>query len=150
MNIESEVEEKSIEAKPKASLAGIALIAALAGFGINEGVDVATADAQANKIVAEYVKDKAVEYSEKTKGDTATIVNGKKIVTPAEVDFRPNIIIDSTMIFELTVKDLVSGKVWEKGIIRANDSTGRLHVFARIQPCTKDILNADTIPDIKE
>jgi hypothetical protein len=139
------------EEKPATSKLTLALIAAVALLGGYEVTDIATADAQADKIVAEYVNEKVVEYAEKTNSDKVFInIQGRKCILPAECVYRPNIIIDSTMILEMVVTDLVSKKVWFKGIARCNDSTGRLDASIRIQPCSADILNADTIPDIKE
>jgi hypothetical protein len=138
------------EQKP-ASKSTIALIAAVTLLGGMQGYDIATADAQKEKVIAAYVEEKTMETVEKEKTDSVvTAKDGRKCIEPAECIFRPNIIIDSTRVFEMTVRETVSGKIWFKGVVRCNDSTARLDAGIRLQPCSATILNADSIPDIKE
>ena len=145
------MDEAKIDEKPATSKTTLALIAAVLALSIYTVQDVATADAQADKIVAAYVEDRTLETVDKEKSDSiVTAEDGRKCILPAELVFRPNIIIDSTRVLEMTVRETVTGKIWFKGVVRCNDSTGRLDAGIRIQPCSADILNADTIPDIKE
>ena len=128
-----------------------ALIAAVALLSGYEVTDLATADAQADKIVVEYVAEKTIPFDSVAKNDSVVIAkDGRKCILPAEDVFRPNIIIDSTYVLTVIIRDEVTGKIWHKATIRATDSTGRLDFNFRIQPCSKDILNADTIHDTKE
>ena len=135
--------------KPTSKLT-IALIAAVALLGGKEVTDIATADAQADKIRAEYVLERAQPLDSVTKKDSAVTVAGRKCILPAEDVYRPNIIIDSNYVLTAIIRDEVTGKIWHKATIRATDSTGRLDFNFRIQPCSDYILNADKIPDIKE
>jgi len=147
---EAKIEGEGTE-KPATSKTTLALIAAVLALSTYTVQDVATAGAQADKIVAAYVEEKTLETVDKEKTDSVVYAkDGRKCVLPAELVFRPNIIIDSTRILEMTVRETVTGKTWFKGVVRCNDSTGRLDASIRIQPCSADILNADTIPDIKE
>ena len=144
-------EAKPVEEKPTISKSTLALCAAVLALGSYTVTDLSTAEVQKDKIVAAYIEEKTVETVDKEKSDSVVIAaNGRKCIIPAEVVFRPNIIIDSTRIFEMTIRETVSGKMWCRGVVRCNDSTARLDAGMRLQPCSADILNSNSIPDIKE
>ena len=143
--------EGKVDEKPTTSKTTIALIAAVLALSTYTVQDVATADAQADKIVAAYVEEKTQPFDSVAKTDSIVFAkDGRKCVVPAEDVYRPNIIIDSNHILTAIIRDEVTGKIWHKATIRATDSTGRLDFNFRIQPCSDYVLNADTIPDIKE
>jgi hypothetical protein len=122
------------DTKTTSGVLGVAIIAALASYLVDGEVDKSKVEAriaQAKQDSCAFAYIQAKRDSITDDGDTISVPF--RFYLPAEVDYRPHYYTVPGDTFRITVENLRNDSLYYIGRIQS-DSTGLLHVTARIQP----------------